>query len=268
MSRAGIDWNDAFDNSGYVNGSDALPAQWAARAVLTSEGRAKLDQKYGNALRKTYDMFEPRTAPKGTVIFVRGGFWHMLDKSYWSHFASGCLDRGWRVVMLGYPLAPQVRIVQITAALVQMLTHMDDITTGPTRLVGHSAGGHLVTRMMCEGVLPQHIAERVARVVSVNGVHHLAPLLETEMNTTLCLDQAEADAESPVQLRAVDNIPVTFFVGDQERPEFLRQTRMAAELWSAQAVNVHTVYDTNTHHFNVIDSLQIPTGALTREVLR
>jgi len=267
-----IDWDDAFDNSGYIAGSDMLPELWATeaaamRSTLLAEGRGQLDQIYGPDPREIYDIFQPVGQAKGTVIFVHGGFWHLLDKSYWSHYAKGCLENGWAVAMLSYPLAPQVRISEITAAIARAVTHFADTSSGPFRLVGHSAGGHLVTRILCQGVLPDSVAAGISRVVSVSGMYHLAPLLETKMNDTLRLTEAEVTAESPVHLDPAGPTPITFFVGDQERPEFLRQSRMIAERWAAKGAQVQTVFDQNTHHFNVIGSLQNPQGTLTKEVL-
>lgn len=267
-----IDWDDAFDNSSYVGGSDELPALWAAsaqsaRQALVKEGRAKLDLSYGSDVRMKYDMFSPTSAPKGTVIFVHGGFWQMLSKSDWSHFAAGCLANGWNVAMPSYPLAPHAHIADITNAITSAVTTIAQSTTGPISLVGHSAGGHLVTRMACAGTLPQVVAGRLSRVVSISGVHHLEPLLKTKMNDTLRLTESETRTEGPVHLSPNTAVPVTFWVGAEERPEFLRQNRMMAERWAAKGSQVTTVYAPEKHHFNVIDGLQDQSDALTQEVL-
>lgn len=269
---AWIDWDDAFDNSGYVEGSQKLPDQWAleaeaARKSLLAAGRANLDQTYGMRDREAFDLFHPDGPAKGTVIFVHGGYWLRFDKSHWSHYASGCLQNGWAVAMPSYPLAPQARISEITAAIARAVVHISKLRAGPLALVGHSAGGHLVTRMLCEGVLPAGLLSRISRVVSVSGVHHLTPLLATKMNEKLRLTEAEAHAESPVDLEPAGATPITFFVGDQERPEFLRQTRMIAERWAAKGVPVRSVYEPGKHHFDVIASLQDPQGRLTQESL-
>jgi acetyl esterase/lipase len=267
-----INWDDAFDNSSYVVGSEALPAHWAASALsarqaLLKEGRAELDLSYGPDARMAYDMFSPISAPKGTVIFVHGGFWQMLSKSDWSHYAIGCLENGWNVAMPSYPLAPQARIADITKAIAKAVTTIADSTTGPISLVGHSAGGHLVTRMACANVLSETVEERLSRVTSISGVHHLAPLLKTQMNDTLRLTEAEARTEGPVHLSPNIALPLTFWVGAEERPEFLRQNRMMAERWAAKGAQVRTMYAPEKHHFNVIDGLLDPSDTLTQEVL-
>ena len=122
--------------------------------------------------------------------------------------------------------------------------------------------------MACDGVLPELVAERITRVVAISGVYHLNPLLETKINDKLKLTLSEVMSESPVHLQPVSRFPVTFWVGDQERPEFLRQTRMITECWSAKGTRVQSMYEPAKHHFNVIKSLQDKKGSLTREILQ
>ena len=68
---------------------------------------------------------------------------------------------------------------------------------GPIVLSGHSAGGHLVTRMGCEPSPLKHAHTRISRIVSISGVHDLRNLIHTRMNDHLQLNLDEAIAESP-----------------------------------------------------------------------
>ncbi|MEQ9258172.1 MAG: alpha/beta hydrolase [Roseovarius sp.] len=267
-----IDWTDAFDNMGYVPGAGELPARWAAAAEAFRQGwQAKrlLDENvsYGPGPREKLDIFRPEGASAGLVTFVHGGYWVRLDKSYWSHLAAGCLAEGWSVAMPSYPLAPSARIHEITACVARAVEKAAEEVPGPIRLMGHSAGGHLVSRMMCAGVLPEPVAARLARVTSISGLHQLAPLMEAKMNADLRLDAAEAEAESPA-LQTPLNVPFTAWVGAQERPEFLRQTRLIEEVWGLKGADVHAVYDPGHNHFSVIEALAEPASPLVAEVLR
>ena len=268
-----IDWDDAFDNSGYVDGADKLVEQWAveAKAYRTNcvaQQRARLDLQYGTDPREAFDLFLPEDTPKGTVVFVHGGYWLRLDKSYFSLYAHGCISNGWAVAIPSYPLVPQVFVSQITESIIRVVNHIAEAFDGDIALIGHSAGGHLVSRLACAGVLPESTVSRITRVVAVSGVYHLNPLLNTKMNDKLQLTESEVMTESPVHLEPNQSIPVTFWVGDHERPEFLRQTRMVAECWSAKGALVHTVYESACHHFNVIATLQDKNGSLTREIVQ
>jgi len=265
-----IDWDDAFDNSGYVPDADKIAEGWVASAAAfrATFSNAELDMPYGGHARETLDLFMPSVKPIGTVVFVHGGYWHMRAKSDWSHFAKGFLSLGWAVAIVGYPLAPDVRISRITASIAVAISVIAKKVAGPLSLVGHSAGGHLVSRMVCTGVLPEAILDRLARCVSVSGVHDLRQLMGTKMNETLQLTEAEAQTESPVLLGPETDVPVTFWVGAEERPEFLRQTRLIAETWALKGVDVASVYEAGQNHFTVIDALSNPDSRLVAEVLR
>jgi arylformamidase len=265
----GIDWQDALANADYIAGGAEYPARWAATAAaFRDHALGQFDLPYGRAPRAVLDLFRPAQTPKGLVVFVHGGYWLRFDKSYWSHLAAGPLAQGWAVAMPSYTLAPDVRISAITQSVAQAIAQAALHVDGPIRLVGHSAGGHLVSRMVCDDspVAPEALA-RVQGVVSVSGVHDLRPLLCNTMNETLRLDRAEAAAESPALRAPRAGIAVTAWVGACERPEFLRQSALLAESWTRQGVSVPLIVEPARHHFDVIDGLSLPDHPLTRAVI-
>ena len=260
-----IDWNDAFLNGAYIDGAGDYLDRWSASAKSFRDAHADklLNQTYGPASRNRYDLFRAPNA-KGTVVFVHGGYWHQLDKSYWSHLTAGPLSHGWNVAVPEYTLAPDAHISDITQEIAAATTSIASASNGPIRLTGHSAGGHLVSRMNCSDVaLPD-----IQHTVSISGVHDLRPLIATDMNKILQLDTREAQSESPAFATAKPNTSITFWVGAGERPEFLRQTRIIAENWSRAGVNATDHYAPNHHHFSVIEPLADPHSPLTKELLK
>ncbi len=266
-----IDWNDAFDNAGRVPGAERLPERWAQaarafRSRMLGQGLAELDIAYGPGPRNRLDLFRCAGVPTGTVVFVHGGYWMRLDKSFWSHLAGGVIAGGWNVAMPSYTLAPDARISGIAREIAQAVSVAAARGgPGPVHLVGHSAGAQLVTRMLCEvSPLPGNVANRLGRIVPVSGIYDLRPLLHTEMNRSLGLTAAEAGRESPALNRRAVDVPVTFWVGTEERPEFLRQTRLACEAWANG--NVAARYVAGRNHFSVIDDLARPKSELVAEL--
>ena len=263
-----IDWTDAFDNSGYVDGSERLAEGWRAaaeafRRTSAAAKRADIDLAYGPAARNVMDVFRPTAQVNGVVVFVHGGYWMSLDKSYWSHLAAGPLGQGWTVAIPSYTLAPEARIAQITREVAMAVTFAARRLDGPLRLIGHSAGGHLVARMMCcDSPLRTAELSRIENVVAVSGVHDLRPLLET-----LQLDADEAYRESPVLATPIKDIPIAFWVGAAERPEFLRQSRLVAEAWERQGAMATDFYEPGKNHFSVIESLADSTSPLVKELV-
>ena len=114
-----MDWDAAYDNRATVPDFAEYLERWEANATkfrdqLSSSGKAELDCSYGPRPRNRYDLFMPQAEPSGVVVFVHGGYWRSLEKSYWSHLASGCLKHNWSFAIPSYTLAPEARIAEIT----------------------------------------------------------------------------------------------------------------------------------------------------------
>ncbi|WP_224826048.1 alpha/beta hydrolase [Cognatishimia sp. MH4019] len=264
------DWDDAYANMAHIPGSEALPAQWAAEASAYQASGVRIDEDiaYGDHPRERFDLVHPDGDPKGLVVFVHGGYWVRLDKSYWTHFAEGLRASGWAVAMVQYTLAPEARIGQITRQIGAAIAKAAELIDGPIRLAGHSAGGHLVSRMVCaDSPLSEAVMARVVRTVSISGLHDLRPLMWTEMNADLRLDEAEAVAESAVLQRPHPNANITAWVGGGERPEFIRQSQLLALMWEGLGATVDCVVDGSHDHFTVLDGLRDAQGALTQAIL-
>lgn len=259
------DLDAAYANAEFIPDAADYPPRWAANAQafrqgLTASGRAELDISYGGHPRERFDLLWPVGDSLGLVVFVHGGYWRRFGKSDWSHFAAGCLERGWTVALPGYPLCPEVRVSQITGSISVALAVMAGRVAGPIRLTGHSAGGHLVARMPAMS-LSEDILERIENIVPISPVSDLRPLLRTSINDDLNLSEVEALSESPV-FQPAPGSPVSVWVGADERPAFLDQARWLADAWDAEC---HVAPD--RHHFDVIDSLCDPNSPLMNRLL-
>lgn len=259
----------AYANADFIPDGASYPDRWAAaarewRELEASLGRARLNDSYGPGERQKIDFFHPAGKPEGLIVFVHGGYWMKFDRSFWSHLARGATARGWVVAMPSYTLAPDARISDITREMIQAISHAAGRIAGPIRLAGHSAGGHLVARMLCPDVdLAPEILARVARVMPISPVADLRPLLETSMNTTLHLDEDEARRESPALCPAPRRVPVTVWVGGDERPAFIDQARWLADAWPGADL----VIDEGRHHFDVIEALADPDSEMIARLL-
>lgn len=265
----GIDWDDWFENGGYIESGADFPAKWSrAAAAFRDNQKAELDLAYGSGARQVFDLFHPATSPKGLVVFVHGGYWLRFDKSSWSHLAAGPLAAGWAVAIPSYTLAPEIKIADMAVEIATAVAKAAEHVPGPIRLVGHSAGGQLVTRMICaNSPMDAKTAARIDRVLSISGVHDLRQLQLTKMNDTLGLTVADAIAESPALLEPRTDVSVTAWVGAKERPEFLRQARMLEEAWSMSGANITAYYERARHHFDVVEGLGQPGNALLSALL-
>ncbi|WP_111428676.1 alpha/beta fold hydrolase [Rhodobacteraceae bacterium DSL-40] len=263
-----IDWDDAFACTPYIPNGARYPMLWAAaaNAYRLSRGpeRLRANLAYGDHPRQKLDLHLPAERPVGLVVFVHGGYWRRFDRELFSHYATGPVARGWAVAMPGYPFAPEVRISDITRSVTDAIEQVAHVVEGPIVLAGHSAGGHLVTRQICaDSRLSPGVLARIGRVVSIAGVHDLRPFLRMNANSDLHLDRAEAVAESPALCEPIAGKEIHVWVGEADRPEFVRQSVLLDTIWSGFDVTLRRMIAPRRHHFDVIDPLLSPTSALS-----
>ena len=266
-----LDWDDAFNNFVNVENPNALIEEWKERSLSfiensSSIGQVNLDIPYGDHSREKYDMFLPKGSSKGTIIFLHGGFWFRTGKEHWSFTAQGLLSQGWTVILPSYPQAPEFKISEITTSISVLVNHIIEKFHGPIRVIGHSAGGHLASRMICKSILPKSISTHIEKVISVSGLYDLRPLLMTKLNEVLSLDHEEAIGESSCFYDPI-NTKIICWVGANERPEFLRQNRILAEAWSKKSNSIESFYDPEKDHFSVIDQLEQQNSPLTESII-
>jgi len=267
------DWDNAYANTVNIAGGTRWPDAWVEparqfRETLQAEGRARLNLPYGDHARNTLDLFLPEGQPKGLAVFVHGGYWMALDGSYWSHLAGGPVAHGYAVAIPTYPLCPEVKISDVTEAVGKAIEMAANLVGGPIHLTGHSAGGHLVARMVSRtSPLTEAVRARIGNVVPISGVHDLRPLMNTGMKETLHLDDEQCRAESPALLEPLAGTRLICWVGAGERGEFIRQNALLANIWTGLGAATAIVEEADAHHYTVIDGLTDPDHALTRTLL-
>lgn len=251
--------------------------RWARASREARERYApKLDLRYGPGPLETLDLFLPVGKPRGTLMFVHGGYWRALDKSDHSFVAGPFVEEGIAVAVQNYDLCPQVTIATIvdeTRRCVAWLAREGaKHGANPTNIVvaGHSAGGHLAAMMLATPSsgfgLERH---PVAGAVSLSGVHDLAPMVQFSFNADFRLDDAEAARLSPALLPVASRAPILAAVGADETSEFLRQAQL---LWDAWPANRPAGADAplaipGRHHFSVVYDYADAQSLLTRRTL-
>lgn len=270
MLRPIKDWDDAFANMAHVAGSEGLPQLWSERAADYRASGVKIEEDiaYGDHPRERFDLVWPDKTPKGLVVFVHGGFWMRLDKSYWTDFAEGARANSWAVCLPSYTLAPDACVSHMTQQIASAIETAAARVSGPLRITGHSAGGHLATRMICDDTtLCDETLGRVKAAQSISGLHDLRPLMQTKMNDILQLDEDVAKRESAVLHRPAVAVPYTCWVGGGERPEFVRQSEIMAQMWVGLDMPASCIVDGQHNHFTVIEGLRNPDSAITQNLV-
>ena len=259
-----VDLSDDYANAKYISNAKSFPEKWQEKSTNFRNERAsfsnmELDIPYGPSHREKMDIFYPQKRTTGVFVFIHGGYWRAFDKSSWSHLSLGALDNGFAAVIPSYRLCPEVSIAQITLDIAQCIIELAQrVDEGPIILAGHSAGGHLVSRMLCGNVLPKNVSDRLRCVAPISPLADLQPLIFTDLNSDLNLSVDSAISESPVFYKPIE-VNTRVWVGKDERPAFLQQAEMLSKKWQCELT-----IQPNAHHFDVIDELLNPRSKMCK----
>lgn len=248
---------------------------FAAIQALSAPVRENLphqaDIRFGDGPKETFDLY---SAGPGTPVhvFFHGGYWRATDKQDYAFIARDLVARGISVILANYDLCPAVSVAEINRQCRRCIefirAHGADFGVDVTRLSisGHSAGGQMVARLAAAdwgGETP------FRAVVPVSGVFDVSALCGTSINETLALDLAAAEAVSPILEPPVPgDVPVMLVVGEEESPEFKRQSvAYAAHLEAGHGkLPVHLAEGAN--HMTVLPALYSEGGELFEEFVR
>ena len=250
MTMAQItDWDDAYANAAHIPGGMEFPDRWAAEATSFRQTRAPEPLGLG-------ELYRPSGTPRGLAVIIHGGYWMKFGPRWFSHLAGGALAHGWAVLLPGYTLAPAGRLATMRDEIALQIATAAARVGGPIVLSGHSAGGHRAARLICEDTpLPAEIMGRVARCVPISGLFDLRPLQRTAMRGDLGLDDRTAAQESPLFHQPHPDLDLHLWVGADERPVFVQQTRLIFDAWAGVPRETRLTVEAGRHHMDVIAGL-------------
>ena len=243
-------------------------ARWAAESALVRRTLATaLDVPYGEAPRERLDAFAAPAKGAPLVVFIHGGYWKALDKSFHSFVAGAAHALGAAAVVPNYTLCPQARIGDITLQMARAVAwawrHARSLNADPRRIsvVGHSAGGQLAAMMRAcawnvfDPALPRDV---VKRALGLSGLYDLQPLMHVpSLQEALRLDAAQVAACSPARLPAPLRGEFFALVGGNESGEYLRLNRLIQQAWGRERVPLAQALP-GLDHFSIVDALLDP----------
>jgi acetyl esterase/lipase len=262
MTGGNLDLEAEYNNRARVPDHPVHIAGWQNDAAAYREqSHGEGDLAYGPEERHRLDLFYPQNghADGPILLFIHGGYWQSLDKSFFSHMARGANKRGLTVAIPNYRLAPTARLADIISDLEAAANFLMERKGQPLIASGHSAGGHLSACLMAK---PTALKQPIKAAMPISGLFDLVPLVPTTINKALGLSAEEAARMSPLRWRAPQEGHMVAVVGGAESSEFLRQSRAIADLWGNSGVTAEYHEVPGTHHFNVIAGLAEPNDPL------
>ncbi len=147
---------------------------------------------------------------------------------------------------------------QARAAVAWTIKNIARFGGDPARVAlgGHSAGAHL-TAMCLQTPWPQDYglpADPLAAAVLVSGIYDIAPLIQ--------LDDGVIRRNSPAFLVRACATPIWVNWGDQETPEFARQSALFHRAWAAAGNASQLSALAQADHYTGIHGFESPEHAL------
>jgi len=267
-----INYEKEYDNRARVPEHPQIFARWATdaesyRASLSGPQVERVN--YGPTTREVIDLFDARPGAP-LAVFIHGGWWRNFDPSLFSHFAIGLNAHQIGVALPGYNLCPQVGIADIIEEMRRALLALWRRYHTRMLVLGHSAGGHLTAALLATNwpsLDPTAPNDLVPAGYAISGVFDLMPLLYVSMNQDFRLDEEGARKISPVSWPAPRGLVFDAVVGARESNEFLRQSRLIADVWGKAGVATRYEEISEANHFTVLDPLTDPNSAMVERLL-
>jgi arylformamidase len=243
-------------------------------AALRARRPGRLDLAYGATPRQAIDLFLPRGAgPAPLLAFIHGGYWQSRDRKDFSFVAGPLLERRAAVALLGYDLAPEVRmdtiVAQVRAGLAWLYRHAPAHGCDPARLhvAGHSAGGHLAAMALATDwrtfALP---VDMIKGVCAISGIFDLEPIRRCYLNDVVGLDDGEARRNSPLHQALHGRCPVIVAVGERETEAFHEQSRAFAARLERDGWPCRLLVQPGVDHFGIVMSMAAADAPLVRAI--
>ncbi|OAD60481.1 putative arylformamidase [Eufriesea mexicana] len=159
--------------------------------------KCELNVPYSTTERTKYDIYGtnlPNDSP--IFIFIHGGYWQEGNKDLAAFAASVFVNKGIKVITIGYDLCPNVKlgniISQIKTAVEHVLKSALHLKCRNVWVAGHSAGAHLASSLLydelwLDKMTKQGYLNLLKGIVLIGGVFNLKPLINTNISTALKL---------------------------------------------------------------------------------
>lgn len=244
---------------------------------LAKAARRRLDMRrniaYGEHPREVYDVF-PGPVGGPLLIFIHGGYWRALSKDEHSFVAEPFANSGATVVVMNYPLCPEVTLDALVASVMQGIAHAAEhaqdygAEAGAVHVAGHSAGGHLAAvaaaRDWTEAGLP---ADLIRSAAPLSGIFDSRIPRRLSLNAEIQLDDEIAERNNVLTpaFRPHAGIDILVAAGAAEPAGWIAQSTDYAAM---HGVAREVMLVEGAHHFTLLDALADPGSELNRTMLQ
>jgi arylformamidase len=230
---------------------------WANKSSLTrSKFRNSQNIHYGIHAREYLDIFPAKKSGSKTMVFIHGGYWHLLDKKMFHFLTPFFGEHDITCVFINYPLSPEASISEIVSSCKRAMTwvseNINNYNGDPSEIYvsGHSAGGHLAAMLLTINDLSM-----LKGMISLSGIFRLEPVMLSYLNEMIGIDAEGAARNSPVLLNRCTHCPVLLVTGKNESEEFRDQSKELFDKWNSQNGPIELLEVPDKNHYSILDTI-------------
>lgn len=242
-------------------------------AAARSRQDMRRNVSYGPHPREVYDIF-PGPVGSPMHVFIHGGYWRALSKDEHSFVAEPFAGAGATVVLINYPLCPEVTLDGLVDSVMRGIAHAAQhaadygaSTDNGIHLSGHSAGAHLCAVAVAHDWTTHGLPANLIRSATLlSGIFDPRAAMRTTINAEIGLT-AEVAARNNILTDSFSprsGIDLLVAAGGDEPDGWIDQSNSYARL---HGVAREVMLVPGTNHFTLMEAVADPKSALTRTML-
>ena len=231
--------------------------------------------KYGNGKLQTLDIYGKKSsALKPIHIFIHGGYWRALDKSYHTHMAIPFNKNNIIFSNINYDLCPTVSLQiicgQVIQAIIWIYNNCEIYGADKNRITisGHSAGAHLVSYILSlnweKYSLPYNLFKGAALV---SGIYDLEIVRKLSVNADIKLNAIDAKKLTTINTLPHYKMPIIISYGEDEPLGWKDQSKKYEGLLKKNNFKLESILCKKNNHFTLIDTLALEESHLCKKII-
>jgi arylformamidase len=262
--------NNQYNNRLHVPGYADYFERWEKLSRQTEKEHTIIKNIfYGNHSEECLDIFPAANPLAKTMIFIHGGYWHLLDKTLFHFLAATFLKHNVTTVFINYPLAPAASIDAIVSSCRKAIQWVHDNVMrfngdlSQMYVMGHSAGAHLAAMLLVDSA-----ANFLKGAILLSGLFRLEPITLSYVNDVLLMDMETAIRNSPVLLNPLNLCPLLLVAGTDETDEFKDQSMELYNSWKNKHNSIELLKIPGKNHYSILDAVTEKSSLLQSAIFR
>lgn len=239
-----------------------------------------LNIAYGPTSREKLDIYgDDLKADSPLFVYVHGGYWQRYGKWNSAYVVAPLVQKGVRVIIVGYELCPQVGVEDIVAqvqkAFEWISEYVEKHSIKSVSIAGHSVGAHLVACSLNEKFTASLKSDVKLFVYLISGIYDLSEVRYCKSINTdkmFAINDGNVNQLSPQSHNfnhlVNRDIKIYVFVGEFESEKFQQQSKEFAEIALINLRSVSCKICSAVDHFDIVEKLSEEDYEMTQIVLK